>query len=375
MKKYFLLSGIAGLFVFGSFFLSGCAGNREVEAPNVYAMQVLEPQSRRLATAYSATISGRQDVDIYPQVSGKITKVYVEEGEVVRKGQHLFVINRTPYLAALHTAEANVRAARAQVADARLNYESRKELLEEQVVSEFDLLTAANALEIAQAQLAQRQAEEERAINDLSYTTIASPSDGVVGTLPYRTGALVSADSPRPLTIVSDNSEMWVYFSMNETRLLALTREYGTMEKAIEAMPALELQLSDGSIYSQAGRIQSISGVIDRSTGSVTLKAVFPNEGRLLHSGATGNVLLPIVYTNCIVIPQTATYELQDKRFAYKVVDGKARVTEIRVSPLDDGQTFIVESGLSAGDTIITEGVGTLRDGTPVNPNKEEAAS
>lgn len=372
MKKYFLLSGIVGLLSLGSLCLNSCTDNRKVEETNVYAIQTLTPQTCRLTTFYSATMSGRQDVEIYPQVSGKITQVCVEEGNKVNKGQLLFVIDREPYLAVLNMAKANVRAARAQVADARLTYEARKELLDELVISEFDLLTAVNALESAEAQLAQRQAEEERAANDLSYTEVRSPADGVVGTLPYRVGALVSSTLARPLTTISDNAEMWVYFSMNETHLLSFTRIYGTMAKAIAAMPAVGLQLSDGSVYPHDGRIRSISGVIDRSTGSVTLKAVFSNEGRLLHSGATGNVMLPTVYTDCIVIPQTATYELQDKRFAYKVVDGKAQVVEIQVSTLDNGQTFIVESGLSAGDTIITEGIGTLREGTPISIQKEE---
>lgn len=371
MKKRFLLFGITGLFVLESFFLSSCADNRKAEDMNVYATQVLAPQSRSLTTAYSVTITGRQDVEIYPQVTGTITRVCVEEGSLIRKGQTLFVIDQVPYRAALNTARANVRAAQAGVSDARLVYDSRKELFAEKVISEFDLKTAANALETSEALLAQRKAEEDRAANDFSYTEVKSPSDGVAGVLPYRVGALVSAGSSRPLTTVSDNSEMYVYFSISENRLLALTQQYGDMQKALAAMPAVELQLSNGSIFPAKGEIRSISGVIDRTTGSVTLKAVFPNEGRLLHSGATGNVLMPAVYENRIVIPQTATYELQDKRFACKVVDGKAVAVQITVLPVDNGQEFIIEKGLAAGDVIVTEGVGTLRDGMAVAVRKE----
>ncbi|MCD8253725.1 MAG: efflux RND transporter periplasmic adaptor subunit [Phocaeicola dorei] len=373
MKNRFLLFGMIGLCVLESFFLSSCADNRKAEDRNVYATQVLAPQSRSLTTVYSATIAGKQDVEIYPQVAGTLTGVYVEEGSMVRKGQTLFVIDQVPYRAALNTARANVRAAKAGVENARLMYDSRKELFAEKVISEFDLKTAANALETAEAQLAQRQAEEDRAANDFSYTEVKSPSNGVVGVLPYRVGALVSANSPRPLTTVSDNSEMFAYFSMSENRLLALTQQYGDMQKALAAMPAVELQLSNGSVFPAKGEIRSISGVIDRTTGSVILKAVFPNEGRLLHSGATGNVLMPSVYENRIVIPQTATYELQDKRFAYKVVDGKAVGVQITVSSINDGKEFIVEEGLAAGDVIVTEGVGTLRSGMAVATGKEEA--
>ena len=166
---------------------------------------------------------------------------------------------------------------------------------------------------------------------------------------------------------------MFAYFSMSENRLLALTQQYGDMQKALAAMPPVELQLSNGSVFPAKGKIHSISGVIDRTTGSVTLKAVFPNEGRLLHSGATGNVLMPSVYENRIVLPQTATYELQDKRFAYKVMDGKAVAVQITVSSINDGKEFIVEDGLVAGDVIVTEGVGTLRDGMVVITGKEES--
>lgn len=373
MRKRFLLLETISLYICVGGFLSSCADNGKAEEASVYATQVLAPQSRSLTTTYSATITGKQDVEIYPQVTGTLTRVCVEEGSTVRKGQTLFVIDQVPYRAALNTARANVRAAKAGVADARLVYDSRKELFAEKVISEFDLKTAANALETAEAQLAQRQAEEDRVANDFSYTEVKSPSDGVVGVLPYRVGALVSANSPRPLTTVSDNSEMFAYFSMSENRLLALTQQYGDMQKALAAMPVVELQLSNGSVFPAKGKIRSISGVIDRTTGSVTLKAVFPNEGRLLHSGATGNVLMPSVYENRIVIPQTATYELQDKRFAYKAVDGKAVAVQITVSSINDGKEFIVEEGLAAGDVIVTEGVGTLRSGMAVATGKEEA--
>lgn len=353
--------------------LVGCSeGNTTEDSGNEYATLLLSPESQTLTTSYAATIRGRQDVDIYPEVSGKIIQVNIEEGANVRKGQTLFIIDPVPYRAALHTAQANIRAAQAQVADARLTYESRKTLFAENVISEFDLQTAANAMETAEAQLAQCKAEEERAANDLSYTEVKSPSDGVAGTLPYRVGTLVSATASQPLTTVSDNSEMWVYFSMDENRLLALMREYGNMENALSAMPPVELALSDGSLYPHKGRVQSASGVIDRTTGSVTFKAVFPNESRLLHSGATGDIRMPVTYKEHIIIPQTATYELQDKRFVYKVVDGVARSAEIQVLPQNDGKTFIVRNGLSAGEEIVVEGVGTLRSGTSVNSKKEE---
>ena len=322
--------------------------------------------SRRRATSYSATIRGRQDIDIYPQVSGTIEKLCVTEGQKVRRGQLLFIIDQVPYKAALKTAVANVEAARATLATAALTYNSNKELYAQKVVSEFSLKTAENAYLTAKAQLSQAEAQEISARNNLSYTEVKSPSDGVVGALPYRVGALVSASLPQPLTTVSDNSDMYVYFSMTENQLLALTRQYGSMDEALKNMPQAELRLNDNSVYDKKGTIESISGVIDRQTGTVVARVVFPNESRLLHSGASGTVVVPTTYKNCIVIPQEATVQLQDKTVVYKVVDGKAVSALITVAGINDGREYVVLDGLEVGDEIVSTGAGLLREGTQV---------
>ena len=321
---------------------------------------------KALTTAYSATIRGRQDIDIYPQVSGTIQELCVSEGEKVHKGQILFIIDQVPYIAALNTAEANVQSARAALATAELTYHSNKELFAQHVVSDFTLKTAENNFLTAQAGLAQAEAQEVNARNNLSYTVVKSPSEGVVGTLPYRVGALVSASIPQPLTTVSDNSTMYVYFSMTENQLLSLVRQYGTLDSALVQMPDLQLQLNDQSLYEEKGRIESISGVIDRQTGTVSVRAVFPNKTRLLHSGASGSVLIPSTYEDCIVIPQEATVKQQDKVLVYKVVDGKAVSTLITVADVDDGRTYIVTGGLTVGDEIVAKGAGLVREGMQV---------
>ena len=331
-----------------------------------YSVLDITTTSTTLPSTHSATIRGRQDIAIYPQVSGTISKVCVTEGEVVRKGQLLFIIDQVPYKAALRTAEANVASAKASVATAQLTYDSKKELFAKNVISQFDLQTAENSLLTAKATLAQAEAQRVNAANNLSYTEVKSPSNGVVGVLPYRVGALVSASIHQPLTTISDNSEMYVYFSLTENQLLDLTRQFGSMDKAIAALPDVQLQLNDGSMYDKAGRIESISGVIDTSTGTTQLRAVFPNPGRLLHSGSSGNVLLPHTFENVVIIPQTATFELQDKKFVYKVIDGVATSQLITVSDQSNGQEYIVTSGLQPGDVIVTEGVGLMREGTPI---------
>ena len=342
--------------------------------PGEYAVMTVATTDREIPSNYSATIRGRQDIAIYPQVAGTISELCVNEGQQVSKGQTLFIIDQVPYKAALKTAEANVESAKAGVATAQLTYDSKKELFAKNVVSQYDLSTANNTLLTAKAQLAQADAQRVNAANNLSYTVVKAPANGVVGTLPYRVGALVSASIPQPLTTVSDNSEMYVYFSMNENQLLNLTRRYGSISETLKSMPAVQLQLSDGSIYDQAGRVESISGVIDPSTGSVSLRAAFPNPNGLLHSGGTGNVILPSIYKDCIAVPQAATFELQDKVYVYKVMDGKAVSSIIDVEKISNGREYIVRTGLVPGDVIVAEGVGLLREGTPIRIKGQAAA-
>ena len=361
-KKWLRLIGIVGCTVW----MASCKQATDAGVKPSFAIMEVKAADKELSTSYSATIRGRQDIDIYPQVSGTIEKLCVTEGQTVRRGQLLFVIDQIPYRAALKTAVANVEAARAAMATAELTYNSNKELYTQKVVSEFSLKTAENTYLTAKAQLTQAEAQEVNARNNLSYTEVKSPSDGVVGALPYRVGALVGANLPYPLTTVSDNSDMYVYFSMTENQLLALTRQYGSMDEALKNMPEVELILNDNSVYNKKGVIESISGVIDRQTGTVMARVVFPNESRLLHSGASGTVVVPSIYKDCIAIPQGATVQMQDKVVVYKVVDGKAVSTLITVAGINDGREYVVLSGLQSGDEIISEGAGLVREGTQV---------
>lgn len=334
-----------------------------------YKTMTVKTESRELQSRYSASIQGRQDVDIYPQVSGTLQKLCVKEGDRVTKGQTLFIIDQVPYQAALNTAKANLEAAKAAEATADLTYKSTQRLFDQKVVSDFDLQTAKNNLMSAKATVAQMEAQVVNAANNLSYTVVKSPSNGVVGELPYRQGALVSSAIAQPLTTVSDNSEMYVYFSIPENDLLNLVREYGSLENAIKGMPKVQLMLNDGSILPDSGRVESISGVIDSNTGSAQLRAAFPNTSHLLHTGSNGNILMPVEYNDVIVIPQAATFEQQDKILAYKVVDGKAQSTLIEVAPQNNGTEYIVTGGLNVGDVIVAEGAGLLREGATISSN------
>ena len=346
--------------------MTACEEKRQETEPQAYPVITVSRSTVKITESYPATIRGRQDVEIYPQVSGKITRVAVTEGERVRKGQTLFVIDQVPYQAALQTAEANVEAACAAVATAQLTYDGKRQLFEQDVISQFELSTAENALLTAKAQEAQAEAQELSARNNLSYTTITSPTDGVVGTIPYRAGALVSSSSASPLTTVSDNSVMHVYFSLPESRMLSLIRRHGSVEQTLKDMPDVGLRLNDGSVYESQGRVESISGVIDSQTGSVSFRAAFPNPTGLLHSGGAGNILITKTLNEALTIPQGATFELQDKIFVYRVIDGKAKATRVEVTPLPEENTYIVNNGLKAGEQIVSEGVGLLQEGANI---------
>lgn len=366
---YKTIFGLAAC-VFATTIMCGCEEQQTTKRTREYNAMILQPTSRKLSSIYSASIRGKQDIDIRPKVSGYITDIYVKEGSVVTRGQTLFVIDQVPYQAALQTASANVDVARAAVDAAELTANSKEELFKQDIISEFELNMARMTLASERAQLAQAKAKEEDARNNLSYTLVKSPSDGVVGTLPFRVGTLVSPSDSTPMTSVSDNSEMYVYFSMTEAQVLSLTRRHGSLENALRSMPSIELQLSDGTIYSEKGRIEAISGIIDPTTGSVTIRAKFPNHKRLLLSGGSGNVILPHEQEGCIVIPQSATYEIQDKVYVFKVENGVAKSKIVGVFHISNDKEYVVESGLMAGDTIVVEGVGMLRNDTPVKIKK-----
>ena len=344
--------------------LSSCGGKGQQQQSIVeYPTVKVEKADITLETRYSATIRGRQDIEVYPQVGGTLQRLLVTEGQTVKKGQTLFIIDQVPYQAALNTAEAALKAAKAQEATAQLSYDSRKKLFDEEVVSDFDLQTAQNTLLSAKASVAQAEAQVVNARNSLSYTMVKSPADGVVGTLPFRQGALVGPSMPQSLTTVSDNNQMYVYFSMNEAQFLQLTRQNGSVENAIANMPAVELQLVDGSIYELKGKVESASGVVDRATGSVQLRAVFDNPNHMLHSGSTGNVIIPQTLKDALLIPATAAAQTQDKYRVYTVdKDGVAHSQIISILPQNNGKQFVVTEGIAEGTEIVAEGANMVKD-------------
>lgn len=353
-------------------FLVACGNKQNIQEPVVeYPIMRISRSTIETSESYPATIQGRQVVELYPQVSGTISKLLVKEGERVKQGQVLFIIDQVPYQAALRTATANVNAAKAQVDVAQLDYDSKVILFNEEVISEYDLAMANNTLAIAKAGLEQAKAQETNARNDLSYTEVKSPCNGVVGTLPYRAGALVGPSIPQPLTTVSDTEQMYVYFSLTEREMVSRMQQQGSFNKVAEAFPSVSIQMANGNNYSLQGKVESISGVVEKSTGALSARAVFPNPDGILLTGSTGRLIVTQTHKDVIVIPQTATYEIMNKTYVYKVVDGVAHSAIISVQSLSDGLNYIVVSGLNVGDVIISEGAGYVKEGMEVQPKQE----
>ena len=356
--------------------LTSCVERKQqnVAVEKTYKVMTVESHDRTLKTGFSATINGCQTVEIRPQVSGMITEILINEGDFVSKGQVLFVIDQTPYKAAYEIAQANVKSAEASLATAQLILDSNKELFEQDVVSEFDLMTSRNDLAEAEARLALARAEEINATNNLSYTEVRSPVNGVASMIPYRVGALVSSNINTPLVTVSDDSEVYAYFSMAENSMLDMIQQYGSLKEAIREMPPVELIMSNGQTYKHKGRIDAVSGTISATTGAVSLRASFPNRQRLLRDGGSGQVVIPSVQKDAIVIPQTATYELQERIFVYKVIDGKAVSSQIKVMSQNNGVEYIVLEGLEVGEVIVAEGAGLVREGAVIRTAEQLAA-
>lgn len=354
--------------------LASCGGKSDQQmqqgAPAI-AVQTVGFDNADFTSDYPATIKGKTDIEIRPQVSGFITKVHVDEGDHVKKGQLLFTIDQVQFQAAVDQAQAAVESARTAVRTAQLTADQKQNLFNQNIISEYENQLAKNTLTQAKAQLATAEAALVTARKNLAYTEVVAPSDGVIGSIPNREGSLASPSMMQPLTTVSDNNEVYAYFSINEKDLLSLTNNgANTIAESIREMPDVELRLADGSVYPYKGRISTISGVIDNTTGTATARALFPNHNGMLRSGSTGKVLIPGVQDSVIVIPQKATYELQDKKFVFVVNDSNKLVaTPITVSPVNNGQVYVVTSGLNGGEVIPVEGIGTkLRNNMEIQP-------
>ena len=369
MKKNKILMFAATAVMFAS---CGGGGGRPTFGDNEYPVVTVGTSSTQMQTTYPATIKGVQDVQICPKVQGFITQINVKEGQTVGAGQVLFVLDNATYQAQVRQSQASVNTAQAACNTAKLSYENAKKLFENKVIGDFELQSATNSYESAKASLSLAQAGLASAKEMLSFCYVKSPASGVVGTLPFKKGALVNTASV--LTTVSNNSQMEVYFSLTEKDALAMSQAEGGQKAAMGAMPNVQLQLADGSVYAHEGKVTKMSGVIDPATGSIQVIALFPNPEKLLKSGGSGAIIIPKSNSDAIVIPQACVSEVQNKKFVYTLgKDNKVKYTEIKVDPQNDGNNYIVTDGLKVGDKYVTNGITKLTDGmeiVPITPEK-----
>jgi membrane fusion protein (multidrug efflux system) len=356
MKKMMMLAAVAATLV-----SCGGGGSRPQFGDNEFPVVTVGTSSADMQSTYPATIKGVQDVEIRPKASGFIMQINVKEGQTVGAGQVLFVIDNETAQQQVRQAQAAVNTAQQQCNTAKLTYENSQKLHESRVIGDFELQTSQNSYEVAQAQLAQAQAALASAKEQLSYCYVKSPAAGVVGTLPFKKGALVS--SSNVLTTVSNNSSMEVYFSVTEKAAMQL------QAAGLQSLPSVKLLLADGSTYGHEGKVTKMSGVIDQATGSVQLIALFQNPQRILKSGGAGTIVIPRQATDAIIIPQSCVSEVQNKKFIYLLgSDNKVKYSEIKVDAQNDGMNYIVTDGLKTGDKYVTNGVTKLTDGMEIKP-------
>ncbi|MBR0263205.1 MAG: efflux RND transporter periplasmic adaptor subunit [Prevotella sp.] len=358
MKKNKILMFAAATMLLAS---CGGGGGRPTFGDNEYPVTTVGTSSTDMQTTYPAAIKGVQDVQISPKVAGFITQINVKEGQTVSAGQVLFVIDNVTYQATVRQAQAGLNTAQASLNTAKLNYENSQKLHENGVIGDFELQSATNQFEQAKAAVFQAEASLASAKEMLNFCYVKSPAAGVVGTLPFKVGTLVNTASV--LTTVSNNSSMEAYFSVTEKEAMIISKT------GLDKIPAVKLQLADGSIYGLEGHVTKMSGVIDATTGSVQLIAAFQNPEKQLKSGATGTIIIPRQNSDAIIIPMGCVSEVQNKKFVYLLgKDNKVKYTEIKVDPQNDGNNYIVTEGLKTGDKYVTNGITKLNDGMEIVP-------
>jgi membrane fusion protein (multidrug efflux system) len=346
-------------------------GGAQANAVKNYPVITVTPQTTTLFTDFPATIQGQQNIEIRPKIDGYMQTIYVDEGSTVRKGQPLFRISAPQYEQEVRTAQANIKIAQADVNAAQMQVNKVRPLVEKNIISRFELESAQYTLQAKQAALAQARATLVNARTNLGYTSVTSPVNGVVGTIPYKIGSLVSSNTTEPLTTVSNIGNIYAYFSVNEKQSLEFTKNNkgATIQARLANIPPVSLILSNGTEFPQKGRVETASGLINTETGSVSVRAVFPNPGNIIRSGSSGVVRIPNTVDAAVVVPQKATYEIQGKKFVYIVEStGTVRSAEIQVLDNSNGQFFVVTKGLNPGEKIVLEGVATLKEGATIKP-------
>ena len=363
--------------------LQSCKGNSgktatPTDAVKDYPVMTITPRTTTLNSEFPATIEGQQDIEIRPKIDGYMEQIYVDEGANVERGQRLFRISAPQYEQEVRTAEAAIKIAKADVNSAQMEVNRVRPLVEKGIISKYELQSAQYNLQAKQAALAQATATLANARTNLGYTLINSPVEGVIGTIPYKIGSLVSSNTQQPLTTVSNTGNIYAYFSINEKDALDFSRtaKGTTTRQQLESIPPVTLILANGTEYSRKGKIEATSGTIDTETGSIRVRATFPNPSSIIRSGSSGIIRIPRTVDSAILVPQKSTFEIQGKTFVYRLdQSGKVTSTEIKVMENSGGQFFVVREGLQPGQKVVLEGVATLREGATIKPREANVDS
>jgi RND family efflux transporter MFP subunit len=377
MRKYLIVSVIL---IAVAVYMSGCneaQGTQAAYPPQSLPVLPINSAAATTFLEFSASVEGKTNVEIRPQVSGLLDKIYVEEGAYVTQGQPLFKINDRPYDEEANNAQANVVAAKANMEKAAIEVNRLTPLVENRVISDVQLKAAQAAYDAAKAQVSQAEAAGKNAGINLGYTLLKAPVSGYIGRIPFKAGALVGKGEAQPLTVVSDIKEVYAYFGMSESDFLKFTNQFPgkTIDEKIKALPPVELQLADRSIYPYKGKIELMEGQFDRSIGAITFRATFPNADRLLRSGITGKVRIPQANSGLLPVPQTSTYEIQDRIFVFTVGDSNKVVGKQIHIVSKTTDYYLVDKGVQAGDKIVFAGMDRLVDGAVISPQLLSADS
>lgn len=326
---------------------------------------------------FSASLEGAVNVEIRPQVDGYLEKIYVDEGAYVKAGQPLFKINARVYAEQLNSAKSSLLAAQANIQKAQVEVDRLKPLVDNKVVSEVQLKTAKAELDAAKAAAAQVRSMVGSAEINIGYTLITAPVSGYIGRIPYKTGSLVGRGEALPLTVLSDVKEIYAYFSMSEPDFIAFKNKFpgNTIEEKVKQVPPVELIMADNSVFDQKGKIETIEGQFDKTMGAITFRATFPNAGGMLRSGNTGKVRITQLFESALVIPQEATFEIQDKVFVYAVEDSNKVISKLISISGKTSNYYYVDNGIKTGDKIVLSGIGNLKDGAVIAPQMISADS
>ncbi len=376
MNKHFL-----GAICLAASILSACDHGKTTptkpSAPQAYEALTLGPRSTTIYSDFPAAIEGIEIVQLRPMVDGYLEKIYAPEGANVTKGELLFKIQNPVYDQAVITARAGVQSAQANVDAARMNVEKVRPLVEKDIVSKYELESAQYTLQSQEAALDQANASLHNAQTNVGYTTLRSPITGVMGSIPYKIGDLISSTTSSSLTSLSRIDQVYAYFALSEKQLLNMSNRIPgtTLQDKLDHLPMVSLVLADGSQYPQRGKLETASGFISTGTGTVSLKAQFVNPTGIIHSGASAIVRLPRTIDTALLVPQSATYQLQDKIFVYLLIEDNRIISiPITATPTNDGKFLVAQSGLKRGDRILINGF-NLKDSTVVVPRPVNADS